>query len=72
MENKEKQEEEPIEFKEYTVSREMSTEHDHEYTLDPIQDKNTNLTSVFCSGCSHGVMVDFELFELKGGKIVKR
>lgn len=49
-----------------------STRCEHEYYLDPEQDPNTNLTSVRCSKCWHGIMIDAEKFEIKNGKVEKK
>jgi anaerobic selenocysteine-containing dehydrogenase len=57
-------------FEDCEVIDRGNTAHDHFYVEDPIQDPNSDMTSVFCTGCAHGCNITEE-FKLKDGKIIK-
>lgn len=59
-------------FVDYTVEREMSTNHAHFYVESTVQDKNSNLLSVECTGCPAGISIDGDKFKIVKGKIEKR
>jgi hypothetical protein len=58
-------------FTDYEVIDKGNTSHDHYFVEDPIHDPNTNLMSIFCTGCPHGQMIDGDKFNLKDGKVVE-
>jgi len=59
-------------YKEYEVREIARTDGEHYYVEDPQQDPNSNLTSVICTHCPSGVMIDSTKFEIKDGKIIER
>ena len=65
------EEAEPDPFTDYQVIDKGNTNHQHYYIEDPIQDPNTNLMSVMCGGCSHGISIEPDKFKVEDGKVVK-
>lgn len=64
-------EDENNDTQEYEYVEHKGTNCDHYYGYAP-SDPNSNLVSIQCTRCWHGVSIDGESFEIKDGKIVKK
>lgn len=57
-------------FTDYKETQKHTTEGcKHFYCEDPKQDPKSDLMSVICIYCWHGISIDQELFEVKEGKV---
>jgi hypothetical protein len=57
-----------VEFKEFSSTKGC----EHFFIESPLQDKNSELVSVECINCPHGVSIDPTKFEIKEGKICSK
>jgi hypothetical protein len=75
MKNIEEEKEKEVEvnpFEDYELKDHSTTDHEHFYVVDPVQDKNSELLNVMCTGCPSGIMIDGDKFNVVDGKIITK
>lgn len=53
------------------VKEVANTAHGHFYCEDPVQDPNSELLQIMCTGCPSGCNINPDELKIKDGKIVK-